>query len=234
MKFSLDANPAPGIEAECLVIGVFEDSPLSGSAKLVDQASNGALQQLIKSGDVDPNWKHPTMLHGLEGVTAKRILVMGFGEVEKFNTVRYDHVCQSAGAYLRDHATSSAHICLNEVHVDDKDAHWNLRQAAVRIDRANYRYTATKLPKDHDNDPLVSASFNANEDLGVAIAEARGLAKGYLCSRELGNIPPNICTPEYLAERAREFANNYANVSVEILGVDEMTSLKMAALLIKI
>lgn len=231
MKFTLDASPAPELETECLVIGIFEESPLQGSAELVDQASNGALHQLIKSGDVDPNWKHPTLLHGLKGVAAKRILVMGFGEPEKFDAVRYDHVCRSAGAYLRDHATTGAHICLNEINVDDRDAHWSLRQAAVCIDRANYRYTATKPPKDHDNDPLASASFSAGEELERALLEARGIAKGYLCSRELGNMPPNICTPEYLAECAREMANSYANVTVEILGVDEMASLKMEALL---
>ena len=231
MKFTLDTTPAPELETACLVIGVFEQTPLQGSAKLVDQASNGALQQLIESGDVDPFWKHTTMLHGLEGVRAKRILVVGCGEPEKFSAVRYDNICTSAGAFLRDHATTSAHICLHELEAGDRDEFWRLRQAAVNADRANYRYTATKPPKEDDNEPLLSASFNAGDEMQAALDEAKGLAKGYLRSRELGNLPPNICNPAYIAEIAREIAINYDNVSVEILGQDEMASLKMSALL---
>jgi leucyl aminopeptidase len=231
MKLTLDSTPAAEIETACLVIGVFEETALQGAAKLIDQASNGALQQLIDSGDIDPFWKHTTMLHRLEGVNAKRILVVGCGEPEKFNAVRYDNICTSAGAFLRDHATTSAHICLHELEAGETEPQWRVRQAAVNLDRANYRYTATKAPKDDDNDPLLSASFNAGDEMQAALDEAKGLAKGYLRSRELGNLPPNICNPAYIAEIAREIAINYDNVSVEILGQDEMADLKMSALL---
>ena len=57
MKFTLDATLATDIETACLVIGVFEKTPLQGSAKLVDQACVGALQQMINSGDVGTDCK---------------------------------------------------------------------------------------------------------------------------------------------------------------------------------
>jgi len=238
MKFTLDTTPIPELDTACLVIGILEDTPLQGAARLVDQASNGALQHLIDSGDVSPDWKDTTMLHGLEGIAAKRILVLGFGEPEKFNAVRYDNACTSAGAYLRDHVTTSAHICLHDIEADNTDPgsglgqlNWRLRQVAVNVDRANYRYTATKAPKDHDNDPLEILSFSGGSDLQSALDEARGIAKGYLRSKELGNLPPNICNPAFLAETAHEIANSYENVSVEILEEDEMAKLKMSALL---
>jgi leucyl aminopeptidase len=65
----------------------------------------------------------------------------------------------------------------------------------------------------------------------AALDEARGIAKGYLRSIELGNLPPNICNPLYLAETAREIADSYNNVSLEILDEDQMAELKMSALL---
>ena len=231
MKFTLDTTLATGLETACLVIGAFENAPLHGSAKLVDQACAGALQRLIKSGDISTHWKETTLLHGLNGVNAERILVLGCGEIEKFNKVRYDSVCSSAGAFLRDHAATSAHICLNEIEVSHTTDYWRLRQAAVNLGRANYRYTATKAPKDDDNQPLISASFNAGADMQAALNEATGIAKGYLRSMELGNLPPNICNPAYLAETAQEFVDSYKNVSVEILDEDQMAELEMTALL---
>ena len=231
MKFTLDASPASGLETACLVIGIHEDSPLQGSAEMIDNASDGALQQLIKSGDIELTWKHPTMLHGLDGVAAKRILVVGCGEPEKFDAVRYDIVCKCAGEFLRDHATTCAHICLSELSVEGRDSQWRLRQAAVGIDRANYIYRTTKPPKHYDNDPLSSASFCGSADLQPILDEAQGLATAYLRSRELGNLPPNICNPAYLAEIAVDIADSYANASVEILEQEEMAELKMSALL---
>jgi leucyl aminopeptidase len=65
----------------------------------------------------------------------------------------------------------------------------------------------------------------------AALDEARGLARGYLRSTELGNLPPNICTPAYLADIAHEIEGKYDNVSLDILEQDEMARLKMSALL---
>lgn len=235
MKFTLNTTPAPELDTACLAIGVLEDTPLSGSARLLDESSGGELSRLIKSGDISTDWKDNTLLHGLKGVKAKRIMVLGFGEPEKFDAVRYDVACMSAGSFLRDHVTTSVHICFHEVAIEsdtgENQAQWRLRQAAVNLHRANYRYTATKPPKDYDNDPLASASFNAGEDYQPTLDEAEGLAKGYLRSRELGNLPPNICNPAYLANTAQSFTEMYDNVSVEILDEEQMSELKMSALL---
>jgi leucyl aminopeptidase len=231
INFSLNTTPVPELKTACLVIGVFAKSPLKGAAKLLDQASDGALQQLLKKGDIDTSFKCTTMLHGLKGVAAERILIMGCGETEKFSVERYDQVCKIAGAFLRDHATTSAHVCLHEIETGSMDNNWRLRQAAVSIDWSNYRYTATKAPKDSDNKPLTRITFSGNKKMQAALDEARGMAKGYLRSRELGNLPPNICNPAYLATQASGIADDYENVSVEILGADEMARLKMSALL---
>jgi len=231
MKITLDPTLATVLETDCIVIGAFSDAPLHKSAELIDKASGGALRKLIKHGDVSTDWKDTTLLHGLSGVAAKRILVVGCGEIEKLGSVRFDRICSSAGAFLRDHASTSAHICLHEIEVGDTTDYWRLRQAAVSLEKANYRYTVTKPPKDDDNQPLMSASFNAGTDMQSAIEEARGIAKGYLRSMNLGDLPPNICNPAYLAETAMEIAKSYKNVSVEILDEDQMAELKMSALL---
>jgi leucyl aminopeptidase len=231
MKFTLETTPATDLDTACLVIGAFENGSLQGSAALIDRACDGALQALIKSGDINTDWKETTLLHGLQGLKAKRILVVGCGEIEKFTRLRYDSVCSSAGAFLRDHASTSVHICLHEIAAGDTTDYWRLRQAAVNLARANYRYTTTKRPKDDENKPLSDASFNAPSQMQAALDEASGIAKGYLRSMELGNLPPNICNPTYLAETAQQIANSYRNVSLEVLDEEQMTELRMWALL---
>lgn len=235
MKFTLNSAPAPELTTDCLVIGIVEDTELTGSARLVDVASGGELSKLIETGDVSSDWKETTLLHGLNGNRAKRILVVGFGEPEKFDRTRYDNACWAAGTFLRDHIVTEAHVCLHEIKIAQAtagdDFHWRLRQAAVSLDRANYRYTATKPPKDHDNDPIKNYSFSGDEGSQAIIDAANGLCTAYLRATELGNLPPNICNPGYLANIAGGIADQYDNVSVEILDEQQMESLNMNALL---
>jgi len=50
-------------------------------------------------------------------------------------------------------------------------------------------------------------------------------------TRELGNLPPNICNPEYLAQQARKIAAEHEGVTCEILERADMEKLGMGSLL---
>src|SRR5690554_6320797 len=106
MNFTLNSDPVAGIQTDCLVIGVIDDTPLSGSAAAINEASGGQLQRLLDSGDVESTWKDKTMLHNIEGIAASRVLVMGCGAAEKFTPARFDAVCEMAAEFLRDHVSS--------------------------------------------------------------------------------------------------------------------------------
>jgi leucyl aminopeptidase len=231
MKFGLSGNAPDKTDTACLVIGVAEDTPPGGAAQRVDAASDGLISALLGSGDIDANRGRTTLLHRVPGVAAERVLVVGCGKPEKFDRVRYDAICVAAGAFLREHAVREAHVCLNDLAVEDLDAHWRLRHAAVACDRANYLYTTTKPIKDDSPAPLASISFQGPPDLQLAIDQAAAIAAGYRRARELGNLPPNICNPAYLAQQARSIAEHNADTEVEILERADMAELGMDALL---
>ena len=50
-------------------------------------------------------------------------------------------------------------------------------------------------------------------------------------ARNLGNRPPNICTPSHLADTARDIARRYARLEVKVLDEADMRKLGMGALL---
>jgi leucyl aminopeptidase len=231
MKLRLCSDAPHEVDTPCLVIGVAEDAPLEGPAAILDQASGGHLQALLDSGDVDANRGQTTLLHGMPGVRARRILVTGLGKPEKFDRVRFDQACMNAGAFLREHPVRDAHFCLHEVAVEDLDAHWRLRHAALAVDRANYVYTTTKPRKDDSPVPLESASFQGGPELAGALREAVGIAAGYRRARELSNLPANICNPAYLAQQALAIADHHERVEAEVLDKADMAELGMDALL---
>jgi len=66
--------------------------------------------------------------------------------------------------------------------------------------------------------------------LETAVTQALALADGLDLTRDLGNTPPNVCTPAYLADRALELGNAH-RLKVEILEPKQMQALGMGALL---
>jgi leucyl aminopeptidase len=231
MKLYLDRNPPIGIQSECLVIGVTEGGPLSPAAAASDEASGGAISRMLESGDIDTGLGKTNFLHGLPGLAASRILAVGFGKQEKLELARFDRGCLAAGKALRDHPLVNCHVCVHELEFGEIEIANRLKQAALAIHRANYMYTATKTLKDGSPAPLQSASFQGEDGLQPAIDQAEAFAVGFEKAKNLGDLPPNICTPAYLARDAESIAGQYENVELEILEEEDMSELGMDALL---
>jgi leucyl aminopeptidase len=106
-----------------------------------------------------------------------------------------------------------------------------LKQAALAIHRANYLYTATKPHKEDSPSPLRSASFQGGAELKSTLAAAGSFAAGFEKAKNLADLPPNICTPAYLAQEAVSIARQYDRIELEVLEEDDMAKLGMDALL---
>ena len=118
--------------------------------------------------------------------------------------------------------------------VAERDFAWKLRTAALAADHQSYRYTRTFKPKDGPHKPvLASMQFSGTDEAANAraLAEAGAIADGVRFARELGNLPPNICNPAYIAEQARQIAAAHDGVTVEVLEREEMARLGMGSLL---
>jgi leucyl aminopeptidase len=231
MKLNLDNNPPVSITAGCLVIGVTDGGSLSPAATAIDEVSGGAISRMLKDGDIDTGLAKTTFLHQLPGLAARRVLVAGFGKPEKLTLARFDRGCLAAGKALRDHPLTDCHVCLHDLEFAGLPIEQRLKQAALAIHRANYLYTATKPQKEDSPAPLRSASFQGGAELKSAIDVAEAFALGFEKAKNLGDLPPNICNPAYLAQEAAGIARQYKRVELEVLEEDDMAKLGMDALL---
>jgi leucyl aminopeptidase len=210
-----------------VVVGVF-DQPMEGAAAAIDRASGGALARLRDAGDLGCKTGNTLLLHGLSGVRAARVLLVGLGSKSDFDGLAYQRACHEAGKVLKNLPIESATVFLPEAEVRGHDAAWRARTCALALDHASFRYTATVKPNGK------RAQLKRIELVGAddkALEQARAIAKGVEFARELGCLPPNLCTPAYLAERAGDIADAHAEVTLEVLERERMRELGMGALL---
>ena len=232
LQFSLSQQSPETNTAPCIVVGVFEERMLSSAAARIDEKSGGAIKRLIESGDISGKPGTTNLLFALTNVTAPRVLVVGLGEQKKFDAMRFQRACVESARALKGLPLDNATSYLTEIDVPGKDAAWKVRSAALSADAQVYKYTATFKPREKPKTPeLAAMSFAAAETAAPALILAAAIADGVRFARELGNLPPNICNPAYIAEQAQKLANEHPGVSCEILEEADMRTLGMGALL---
>jgi leucyl aminopeptidase len=231
MQFTTTSEAASKVDTGCLIIGAFEDGGMSGALGEIDQAIGGTLSRLDQSQDLPRKSGKTLMLHGLSGLSAQRLLIVGLGKADKLDGNAYVKATQAAGKALRQSRATSAHCLLIEATVHGHDQSWKTRQAAIALAHADYIYSATKKPKADAAPATESVSFPAGDDIATQLKLADAIAAGVQRCRDLADAPPNICNPVYLAETARQMAAEHDRLSVEVLDEDQMAALGMNALL---
>ncbi len=231
LEFSLNQSAPAAAAVDCIVVGAHADGSLTPAATAIDAASGGKLQALVARGDISGKTGKTALLHDLPGVAAPRVLVVGLGDAGKFGVPQYLKAVGDAARALKSGAVQSALLTLSEVPVKGRDAAWNIRSAAIAADHACYRYTATLGAKNKKRDDKGLARLEIAGDDAVALARGVAIARGVQFTRELGNLPPNICNPAYLAQQALDFAAGQDKVECEVLDDVAMEALGMGSLL---
>ncbi|RMH93317.1 leucyl aminopeptidase [Lysobacter pythonis] len=231
LEFALNTSAAAQAALDCVVVGLFADQSLTPAAEAIDAASAGRLRALAERGDIGGKPGKTVLLHDLPGVTAPRVLVIGLGDKAKFGVPQYLKAAADAARALKTGNVHSALFTLSELEVKGRDRAWNIRQAAIAADHAMYRYTATLGANNKKREDKGLEKFEITGEDGAALAQGQAIAAGVAFARELGNLPPNVCNPAYLAAQGEAFAAKFDKAECEVLGDAEMEALGMGSLL---
>src|SRR5690606_11354620 len=76
---------------------------------------------------------------------------------------------------------------------------------------------------------LVTAG-DVTAEIELAVRRGAAIAEGMALARDLGNLPGNVCTPAYFADKARELGEEL-DIEVDVLEREDMAKLGMHAAL---
>lgn len=211
-KFSIKTGDAAKLSCDCIVVGIHDHRQLTAAGKALNKASGGQLARILSTGDMDGKSGTTLLLHGIPGIAASRVLLVGLGKEAEYAEKRYRDAIASAVDALKNTGVEHVAITLTESHVSGRDIAWNAAQAAIVASDALYRFDRMKSkPSDPANIKHISFTASKQQESaaskglkqGVAVAHGMSLAK------DLGNLPSNVCTPAYLADQARQLAKTY-------------------------
>ena len=175
------------------------------------------------------------MLQGLEGVKAKRVLLVGCGDKAKLSLKEARKLLISIAKSLLSSQAKDAHLALASLALAGADHYWLAERLAQELEDASYSYSTTKSTKAKASAlksiSLAAPKGTSKAKIDTAFASGVATGRGINCAKELGNLPGNICTPIYLAQQAIDLAKGNRALTVKVLSEKQMARLGMGSLL---
>jgi leucyl aminopeptidase len=230
MEFSTTTSHAEAVKADAVAVGVFADGELTASARALDKASRGAVKAAIKSGDMTGKRGTQLALRGLPGVSADRVLLVGLGSRDDFSDRAFAEAVRAVVKAFP--GAAEVAVAATEWSVKGRDSEWAARQFVIAAREAVFRTDELKSKKDEPNGPskalLIVPARHEGAERGLK--QGTAIANGMALTKRLGNLPPNICHPSFLADEARKLAKQW-KLGVEVLETKQLEALKMDSFL---
>ena len=233
MEFSIKQSSPEKQRSGCVVVGVYEGGKLSAAAQLLDKAAAHHLSDFIARGDMSGKAGSTLMLHHTAGIAAERVLLVGLGKAAEFTSRQFLDVLRAVFSVLQKTACKDAALYLTDLTVKGCDEDWKIKQCVLLAAEADYRCDQLKS-KPADAPVLRKVMLCCTGKPGAAaqpaIEQAAAIARGMKLTKDLGNLPGNICTPTYLAVQAKSIAKKY-KLKTTVLEEKDMQKLGMHSLL---
>src|SRR4029077_10299443 len=231
MQISLETRPFATLETEALVCYVFEDvDPVQGRIAEIDKPTDGLLGKLASSGELTGKALEMTLVHAPHGLKAARVLLVGAGKREKFDTAVLRKIAGAALRYLKSRSVKRFTFVLRENESVEVAAQ-AFAEGALTANFESDKYKTDK--KDAKSVDSIALAGFSDHDRGAAekgLARGRVVADAQNFARDLINEPSNVLTPKVLGEKAAAMAKE-AGLSVDVLDEKRIADLQMGALL---
>lgn len=232
MEFSVKSGSPEKQRSACIVVGVFEPRRLTSVAEQLDEISEGYISNLLRRGDLEGKAGQMLLLHHVPNILSERVLLVGCGKERELDERQYKQIIAKAINTLNETGSMEAVCFLTELHVKGRDIYWKVRQAVETTQDTLYSFTALKTKKGEARRPLRKIVFNVptRRELPIgerAVEHGQAVAMGMKTTKDVANMPPNICNPQYLLDQAKILESEYDSLTVESVNEAQMAELGM-------
>jgi leucyl aminopeptidase len=237
MQITVQQGGIQAVPADAIVVNLFQGVTEPGGATgVVNQALGGAIGELIAGGDLRGKLGQTAVLYPRGAIPARRVIVVGLGEANKFNLEAVREV--SAVAIKQAKKLGAAHVA-SVVHGGGTGG-LDLAEAAQAVVEGSllalYEYQAPRRQKDPEAEGRIESltliEFDESKlqaiEAGIQVGQA--MAEGVYLARNLTNQPSNVATPSAIAAAAQQMCAD-TGLSYQVMDETELQEQQMNLLL---
>lgn len=233
MEFSIKAASPEKTRTPCLVLPVFAAGDLGAQSLQANEASAGLIARLA-SRDLDDKAGSLLLIPAAEGLLAERVLLLSLGKREDYSDKSLRSALNALGKWLANARFSAATLAATDLVPASRDLPWTLRVASQLLADAAYRFDAPRKEKSDKTQGVKTLDYllvaKTDSTARAAMVQGAAVAEGMALTRDLGNLPANVCTPSYLANTAKKLGKHY-DFKVEVFDRSGIEKLGMGSFL---
>ena len=225
---SVAAAAPAGHETPLLALALTR-GPLPASLAALDKQTGGAIGRVLSSGDFTGKRDETAVLY--PSGPAARVLLIGLGKAEEVDRGAIRRAAAIAAKRARSLGVARAAFHLP----GDASGTVSLRDAGQAIAEGSaqgaWQFSEMKKPEEKKA-PLELMEVLSLDGTELSQGHTRGQAigAGQTFARSIQVLPGNVCTPTFVAERARELAQRYG-FDITVLDKAAIIQEKMGALM---
>ena len=226
VALTLHAGDPAALRAPLLAVALASGKPFPRALARLDRATGGALSRAVRSKDFKGN-KDETLLAYAKGRGPERVMLVGLGAAPSAHAV-------GRAATLAGRKANAMGVKRLAFWAGDLDpAAAESAAIGVALGAWEYRELRTQPPAKDRPAPLEGATLVVpalTRPLRDALAAGRAIAAGQKVARTLAMMPGNLCTPEHIANTAKDVAKRHG-LRCTVRGRKEMQAMGMGSFL---
>jgi leucyl aminopeptidase len=232
MNYHLSNEKLLNKTSECLCLPLFNDGKLCPLGKQVDAQLSNSITALIEKFKISGESGKTTLLP-IDSDKVERVLFLGLGETEKLTKLSFRKAAKALALSLKETNIKELDLDLSGIKLSEgkQSISETTSEIVLAIEESLYNFDQFKSKKATPSS-LSTLTFHTDShqnEIEASIKKAQALSAGMNFTKDLGNMPGNICTPIYLADQAEELAKSCNKLSVKVLDEEELEKLGMGA-----
>ena len=229
MKFNIKTDLVKDISNDIIIIAVNDKNQINGNLQLPN-STNTYLSKILLTNDLGKDLGASLLVHGCSDF--ERILLTRISNEKTFNTKSLIKITSNITQVLKNLKIKKPLIPLEQFFNINIHAHSGTEFIVRELLNSNYEINSLKTIKKLSMNSQVTLHCDKNNQSDIRLGYKHGaaVANGANLTKDLGNLPPNICTPTYLANVAKKIAKDYA-MKTKVFDKKQIEKLKMGSFL---
>jgi leucyl aminopeptidase len=216
-------------KADYHLMGIFADKKTNHIDKKLSKSIINSIKDSIKNNEISGEVGDYQIFDDNNDIS--KIVVFGLGEKEKFNPIILN---KTVSLVIKKVAKTSAKtFSINTINIVSSNLKTSAEQLIIAIESSFYKFSIKKI---EDKTKLKKCIFLSNKAISIKdfnniVKISKSISGGISLAKDLGNTPPNICTPLFLSNEAKKLQKINKSIKVKVLDEKKMKSLGMGSLL---
>ena len=215
-------------KADYHLMGIFADKKTNHIDKKLSKSTINSIKDSIKNNEISGKVGDYQIF---DDNNISKVVVFGLGEKEKFNPIILN---KTVSLVIKKVAKTSAKtFSINTINIVSSNLKTSAEQLIIAIESSFYKFSIKKI---EGKTKLKKCIFLSNKAISIkdfnnTVKISKSISSGISLAKDLGNTPPNICTPLFLSNEAKKLQKINKSIKVKVLDEKKMKSLGMGSLL---